>query len=74
MRSSSDVLTYFICIGRIHRFVHRDIKQIRISKADAGSHQTVDFGLVKLLAPDDRTITLLQGRGTALYAIGTIWW
>jgi serine/threonine-protein kinase len=27
----------------------------------------VDFGLVKLLAPDDRTITVIQGRGTALY-------
>ena len=28
----------------------------------------VDFGLVKLMAPDDsRTITVVQGRGTALY-------
>jgi serine/threonine-protein kinase len=27
----------------------------------------VDFGLVKILASDEMTITILQGRGTALY-------
>ncbi|MBC8249881.1 MAG: protein kinase, partial [Anaerolineales bacterium] len=33
-----------------------------------GTLKLVDFGLVKLLAPDDsRTITILQGRGTIQY-------
>jgi serine/threonine-protein kinase len=27
----------------------------------------VDFGLVKILAPDEVTITIIQGQGTALY-------
>jgi serine/threonine-protein kinase len=27
----------------------------------------VDFGLVKQLAPDEMTVTVIQGRGTALY-------
>ncbi len=27
----------------------------------------VDFGLVKTMAPDDMTVTVIQGRGTALY-------
>jgi serine/threonine-protein kinase len=27
----------------------------------------VDFGLVKILASEELTITILQGRGTALY-------
>ena len=34
----------------------------------AGNVKLVDFGLVKLLAPDDeRTITVVQGRGSVLY-------
>ncbi len=27
----------------------------------------VDFGLVKIMAPDEVTITIIQGQGTALY-------
>ena len=48
--------------------LHRDIKPGNIKLTPGGLLKLVDFGLVKLLAPDDtRTITVLQGRGTALY-------
>ncbi len=48
--------------------VHRDIKPGNIKLTPDGRIKLVDFGLVKLLAPDDaRTITVVQGRGTALY-------
>ncbi len=48
--------------------VHRDIKPGNIKLTPDGRIKLVDFGLVKLLAPgDDRTITVLQGRGTAAY-------
>jgi serine/threonine-protein kinase len=32
-----------------------------------GQLKLVDFGLVKLMAPEEMTITVLQGRGTAVY-------
>ena len=48
--------------------LHRDIKPANIKRTPDNRIKLVDFGLVKLLAPDDnRTITVVQGRGTALY-------
>jgi len=48
--------------------LHRDIKPANIKLTPGGIIKLVDFGLVKLLAPDDaRTITVLQGRGTVQY-------
>ncbi|MEZ4518304.1 MAG: serine/threonine-protein kinase [Chloroflexota bacterium] len=48
--------------------VHRDIKPGNIKLTPDNRIKLVDFGLVKLLAQDEaRTITVVQGRGTALY-------
>jgi serine/threonine-protein kinase len=48
--------------------LHRDIKPANIKLTPDGLIKLVDFGLVKLLAADEsRTVTVLQGRGTAAY-------
>lgn len=48
--------------------LHRDIKPSNIKLTPQGSIKLVDFGLVKLLYPEDtRTVTVVQGRGTVAY-------
>lgn len=47
--------------------VHRDIKPSNLKLTPNGLVKLVDFGLVKVLAPGEVTITILQGQGTALY-------
>ena len=48
--------------------IHRDIKPANIKLVPNGPVKLVDFGLVKLMIPEDnRTITVLQGKGTVQY-------
>jgi eukaryotic-like serine/threonine-protein kinase len=47
--------------------LHRDIKPSNIKITPNGIIKLVDFGLVKLLAPGEGTITIIQGQGTAFY-------
>jgi eukaryotic-like serine/threonine-protein kinase len=61
----ADALTY------LHRqdppLVHRDIKPSNLKATPDGLLKLVDFGLVKVLAPDEVTVTVIQGQGTLLY-------
>lgn len=47
--------------------LHRDIKPGNLKLTPTGLVKLVDFGLVKLMAPDESTVTVVQGRGTAQY-------
>jgi len=47
--------------------LHRDIKPSNMKVTPSGLLKLVDFGLVKVLASGEVTITILQGQGTALY-------
>ncbi|MCA9971516.1 MAG: serine/threonine protein kinase [Anaerolineales bacterium] len=48
--------------------LHRDVKPANIKLTPDQRIKLVDFGLVKIMAADDnRTITVVQGRGTAQY-------
>ena len=61
----ADALIYLH--GQEPPILHRDIKPSNLKITPSGLLKLVDFGLVKFLAPEDVTITILQGRGTALY-------
>jgi len=61
----ADALSYLH--GQKPPILHRDIKPGNLKLTPSGLLKLVDFGLVKILASDEMTVTILQGRGTALY-------
>lgn len=73
--AESDVLNWAVQLGSalsyLHNqsspILHRDIKPGNLKLTPSGVVKLVDFGLVKILAPGEVTITILQGQGTALY-------
>jgi serine/threonine-protein kinase len=61
----ADALTYLH--SQTPPLVHRDVKPSNLKITPNSLLKLVDFGLVKALVPDEMTITVIQGRGTALY-------
>ena len=53
--------------NQIPPILHRDIKPSNLKLTPSGILKLVDFGLVKVLAQGEITITILQGQGTAIY-------
>lgn len=47
--------------------LHRDIKPSNIKLTPNGLIKLVDFGLVKILVSGERTVTVVQGHGSAFY-------
>lgn len=65
-RQMCDALAYLHT--RTPVVLHRDIKPANIKLTPSGHIKLVDFGLVKLLVSDEnRTVTVVQGRGTVAY-------
>jgi serine/threonine protein kinase len=64
-RQLSDAITYLH--SQEPPILHRDIKPSNLKITPNGVLKLVDFGLVKLLAPGEGTITIIQGHGTAFY-------
>jgi serine/threonine protein kinase len=61
----ADALEYLH--GQDPPVIHRDIKPGNLKITPSGLVKLVDFGLVKQMAPDEMTVTVIQGRGTAQY-------
>ena len=61
----ADALTYLH--NQTPPILHRDIKPGNLKLMPSGLIKLVDFGLVKVLASNEATVTVIQGRGTALY-------